>query len=65
MLIATLALALFNASQDDVAKYFAYGYGTISICVLVSFVYRYPLLGSQPSQGVRVRLVPAQGDNDS
>ncbi|KAJ7593371.1 hypothetical protein C8J56DRAFT_930919 [Mycena floridula] len=35
VLLGTLALALFNASQDVVARYFAYFYALISIGVLV------------------------------
>jgi hypothetical protein len=42
VLIATLAMALFNASEDnEVARTFAYAYATISVGVLVSgsFIY--------------------------
>ncbi|KAF5359384.1 hypothetical protein D9756_003626 [Leucocoprinus leucothites] len=35
VLLATLSLALFNASKDDIATYFAYTYALVSICVLV------------------------------
>ncbi|KAJ6624017.1 hypothetical protein B0H10DRAFT_2008194 [Mycena sp. CBHHK59/15] len=35
VLIGTLALALFNASQDSVARNLAYAYAFISVCVLV------------------------------
>ncbi|KAG6891372.1 hypothetical protein C0992_008083 [Termitomyces sp. T32_za158] len=35
ILLGTLALALFNASKDEIATRFAYGYAIISICVLV------------------------------
>ncbi|GLB40298.1 putative protein with domain of unknown function (DUF202) [Lyophyllum shimeji] len=35
VLIATLALALFNASQDPIATTFSYVYAVISICVLI------------------------------
>ncbi|KAK0469588.1 uncharacterized protein EV420DRAFT_1660468 [Desarmillaria tabescens] len=35
ILIGTLALALFNASQDDIARNFAYAYALISAGVLV------------------------------
>ncbi|KAG6914358.1 hypothetical protein DXG01_000830 [Tephrocybe rancida] len=35
ILIGTLALALFNASKDEIATRFAYGYALISVCVLV------------------------------
>jgi len=35
VLLATLALGLFNASKDDIARKFAYVYAFISICVLV------------------------------
>jgi hypothetical protein len=37
ILVGTLAVALFNASKDDVARYFAYFYAVISVGVLVSF----------------------------
>jgi len=37
VLLGTLALALFNASKDEVARNFAYAYALISIGVLVSF----------------------------
>lgn len=44
VLIATLALALFNASKDQVARNFAYVYAVISIGVLVcgTVLYEYP-----------------------
>ncbi|KAF9533925.1 hypothetical protein CPB83DRAFT_844777 [Crepidotus variabilis] len=35
ILLATLALGLFNASKDEVARRFAYVYAFISVCVLV------------------------------
>ncbi|KAJ3508260.1 hypothetical protein NLJ89_g5851 [Agrocybe chaxingu] len=35
ILLAALALGLFNASKDDIARQFAYVYAFISICVLV------------------------------
>ncbi|KXN81284.1 Vacuolar transporter chaperone 2 [Leucoagaricus sp. SymC.cos] len=35
VVLATLSLALFNASKDEVATYFAYTYAIISICVLI------------------------------
>ena len=35
VLIATLALALFNASKDQIARDFAYTYAAISVGVLV------------------------------
>ncbi|KAG6900818.1 hypothetical protein C0993_000137 [Termitomyces sp. T159_Od127] len=35
VLLGTLALALFNASKDEIATRFAYGYAFISICVLI------------------------------
>ncbi|KAI0749717.1 hypothetical protein C8Q80DRAFT_1163592 [Daedaleopsis nitida] len=35
VLIGTLALALFNASKDEVARNFAYAYAALSIAVLV------------------------------
>ncbi|RDB25982.1 Vacuolar transporter chaperone 2 [Hypsizygus marmoreus] len=43
VIIGTLALALFNASKDKVATYFAYAYALISICVVVYafFLYQY------------------------
>ncbi|KZT67947.1 hypothetical protein DAEQUDRAFT_728462 [Daedalea quercina L-15889] len=34
VLIGTLSLALFNASKDDVSRYFAYSYAVISIGIL-------------------------------
>ena len=37
ILLTTLSLALYNASKDDIATYFAYAYAAISICVLVRF----------------------------
>ena len=36
VLTGTLALALFNASKDEVARNFAYAYAVFSIAVLVS-----------------------------
>ena len=39
ILIGTLALALFNASDDVVAKNFAYIYAFISVVVLVRCVF--------------------------
>ena len=38
VLIGTLALALFNASKDDISRYFAYAYAVISVGILVSRV---------------------------
>jgi hypothetical protein len=35
LLLATLALTLFNASQDEISRKFAYTYALISIGVLV------------------------------
>lgn len=35
ILMATLAIALFNASKDNVGRYFAYVYAIISIGTLV------------------------------
>lgn len=35
VLIGTLALALFNASKDDISRYFAYAYAVISVGILV------------------------------
>ncbi|KAF8071816.1 hypothetical protein FPV67DRAFT_899192 [Lyophyllum atratum] len=35
ILIGTLAIALFNASRDEIATTFAYAYAIISICVLI------------------------------
>ncbi|KAF7771693.1 hypothetical protein Agabi119p4_6004 [Agaricus bisporus var. burnettii] len=35
VILATLSLALFNASRDDIATLFAYIYAVISICTLV------------------------------
>ena len=35
MLIGALAVALFNASKDDVARNFAYTYAAISIGIMV------------------------------
>jgi len=35
ILLTTLSLALYNASKDNIATYFAYAYAVISICVLV------------------------------
>ncbi|KAI8980074.1 hypothetical protein BD414DRAFT_493546 [Trametes punicea] len=35
VLIGTLALALFNASKDDIARDFAYAYAALSVAVLV------------------------------
>lgn len=36
VLIGALALALFNASKDDVARNFAYFYALMSVIVIVS-----------------------------
>lgn len=36
ILIATFAVALFNASADDISRYFAYFYALVSVGVLVS-----------------------------
>jgi len=36
VLIGTLALALFNASKDDVARNFAYFYAVVSVGIIVS-----------------------------
>ena len=35
ILLGTLALALFNASEDAIARDFAYVYAGISVCVVV------------------------------
>ncbi|KAI9061076.1 hypothetical protein FKP32DRAFT_1594751 [Trametes sanguinea] len=35
VLIGTLALALFNASKDDISRNFAYAYAALSVAVLV------------------------------
>lgn len=35
ILLATLALGLFNASKDDIAQTFAFVYALISVCTLV------------------------------
>ena len=35
VLVGSLALALFNAAKDDVARRFAYAYALISVGVLV------------------------------
>jgi len=35
ILISTLAVALFNASKDDVTRYFAYFYALVSIGILI------------------------------
>ncbi|KAI0034193.1 hypothetical protein K488DRAFT_77356 [Vararia minispora EC-137] len=35
ILIGTLAVALFNASRDDVARYFAYFYALVSVGILI------------------------------
>ena len=39
MLIGTLALALFNASEDTIAQNFAYLYALISVGVLVDPIF--------------------------
>jgi hypothetical protein len=36
VLIGTFALALFNASKDDVARNFAYFYAAVSVGIVVS-----------------------------
>ena len=41
ILLGTLALALFNASEDHIARNFAYVYAVISIGVLVSLIYNF------------------------
>ena len=38
VLIGALALALFNASKDDVAKNFAYFYAVVSVGIVVSLL---------------------------
>ena len=38
VLIGTLALALFNASKDDVAKNFAYFYAAVSVGIIVRVI---------------------------
>lgn len=35
MLIGTLAIALFNAAKDDIARYMAYAYAVISVGIIV------------------------------
>jgi uncharacterized membrane protein YidH (DUF202 family) len=35
VLLAALALGLFNASKDEIARNFAYAYAFISVCVLI------------------------------
>jgi hypothetical protein len=37
IIIATMAVALFNASKDQVARNFAYFYALVSVGVLVRF----------------------------
>lgn len=38
VLIGALALALFNASKDDVARNFAYFYAVVSVGIIVSLL---------------------------
>jgi len=38
VLIGALALALFNASKDDVARNFAYFYAVVSVGIVVSLL---------------------------
>jgi len=38
VLIGAFALALFNASKDDVAKNFAYFYAAVSVGIIVSLL---------------------------
>jgi hypothetical protein len=70
ILICTLAVALFNASKDDIARNFAYLYAGISIGILVRillpgkkffiFLFNPPCLA-----GLRLRPVPAPHHHDS
>ena len=51
VLIGTLALALFNASKDQIARNFAYAYSALSVAVLVCALP--PLLRSNLTRGHR------------
>ena len=53
MLIGTLALALFNASEDTIAQNFAYLYALISIGVLVDPIF-FLCLKHKPGAHIRV-----------
>lgn len=70
ILIGTVALALFNASEENqIARLFAYTYAVISIGVLVSFlraqILRRRLLTLSVLSVVRLCPVPASHYNDS
>jgi hypothetical protein len=36
ILVGTFSIALFNAAQDDITRYFSYAYAVISMGVIVS-----------------------------
>lgn len=53
MLIGTVAVALFNASKDNIARYMAYAYAFISVAVLVRFIISGTRRFANPSHNVR------------
>ena len=74
ILIGTLAVALFNASKDDIARNFAYLYAGISIGILVRILTLMPLprkkvfhlfVQSPCLAGLCLRPVPAPYHHDS
>jgi hypothetical protein len=71
ILIGTLAVALFNASRDTVARNFAYLYAGISVGILVRFLTLMLLVPWGEKQtalsivDLRLRLVPASYHHDS
>ena len=69
ILIGTLALALFNASKDTIAKQFAFAYALISIGVLVCFFKRIRpqtvILIYYVGTGLRMVRLPKTNHHDS
>lgn len=65
ILIGALALALFNASKDDIARNFAYAYALISAGVLVSNVRLTRDRFRSSHAGLRLSVVSAPDYNDS
>lgn len=55
ILIATFAVALFNASRDPVARAFAYVYAALSVCILVRL---HPFRASISHNFSGLRLLP-------
>ena len=66
ILIGTLAVALFNASKDPIARNFAYVYAIISVGILVRTLASYPQhpLTVVISSDIRLCSVPESYHHD-